>query len=258
MFGITQLRSRALFVFTNKLEKMKFVIAFFLSALSFSEVLAEGGWPDGQYCLPMPANQRCPIDWVKGYRYHDTQDFAAHNGYFNKRNGHVPHLSVFGRNLGWGFCCKVKTSYPIVQTSWPKGNYCIFRKGGVCPDGFDAGSIFWDDEDDNNQNSVNGTIPDGYYGRNTKVRFCCREDGTEPLTDLPSGETFMLMRRKGSCPSVAGYRRAYSGYLYWDTEHTRNVDEKLGVYPDGESKCGRGVTIEFCTYKTNHVMNRRL
>ena len=86
--------SRALFVFTNKLEKMKFVIAFFLSALSFSEVLAESGWPDGQYCLPMPANQRCPIDWVKGYRYHDTQDFPAHNGYFNKRNGHVPHLSV--------------------------------------------------------------------------------------------------------------------------------------------------------------------
>ena len=225
---------------------MKIIIAFLLFAFSFSETIATGSWPDGQYCLPMPSNQRCPVGWVQGSRHHDSEDYSG-AGHYNQRHGHVPHLTSFGRNLGWAFCCKVRN--PIVFKSWPKGSYCIFRKGGFCPRGFDQGSILWDDEDDNNSNSRSGTLPDGDYGRNTRIRFCCRNDGSGPLKGLPTGETFMLMRYKGWCPSVSGYRGPYTGFLDWDTEDTRNTDEKLGAHPDGVSKFGSGIKIEFCTYK---------
>ena len=31
--------------------------------------------------------------------------------------------------------------------SWPRGRYCISRKGGSCARGFTTGSVYWDDED---------------------------------------------------------------------------------------------------------------
>lgn len=230
---------------------MKIVITFTLFALSFGKAIAlhcGSNWPYGKYCLPMPANQGCPNNWVKGYRHHDSEDYSG-SGYHNVRNGHVPYLSSFGRNLGWGFCCKTANSHGGVSKSWPKGHYCIFRKGGHCPRGFGKGSIRWDDEDNNNKNSASGTLPDGDYGRNTKMYVCCRNDGSGPLQGLPPHDNFILMRYKGSCPSVSGHRGPYSGYLDWDTEDSRNIDEKLGVYPDGVTKFGSGIKIEFCTYK---------
>ena len=43
--------------------------------------------------------------------------------------------------------------------------------------GFREGEIFWDDEDDGNLNSVTGVLPDGVYNQDTKIKFCCRNDG---------------------------------------------------------------------------------
>jgi hypothetical protein len=40
--------------------------------------------------------------------------------------------------------------------------------------GFNSGFIYWDDEDHNNENSHGGTLPDGEFGRNTKIYYCCR------------------------------------------------------------------------------------
>ena len=226
---------------------MKIIVAFLLFAFSFSEtVIAHNIWPRGQYCLPMPPNQGCPFGWAKGTRFHDSEDYSG-SGHYNQRHGHYPHLTSFGRNLGWGFCCK--THNTLVQKSWPKGSYCIFRKGGSCPRSFDQGSIFWDDEDVDNGNTYSGSVPDGHYDRNTRIYFCCRNDGSGRLKNLPTVQTFMLMRYKGSCPSVSGYRGPYTGFLDWDTEDTRNVDEKLGAHPDGVTKFGSGIKIEFCTYK---------
>lgn len=92
-------------------------------------------WPRGQYCLPMPSNQRCPIGWDDGYRFQTTEGN-------NTVRGDVPYVATRGEDLGWGFCCKTRVRYSRGR-SWPRGSYCIFRKGGFCPRGFMEGMFYW-------------------------------------------------------------------------------------------------------------------
>ena len=42
--------------------------------------------------------------------------------------------------------------------------------------GFSSGFIYWDDEDISNGNSHGGALPDGDFGSNTKIYYCCRYD----------------------------------------------------------------------------------
>ena len=88
-------------------------------------------WPRGQYCLPMPSNQRCPLGWDDGYSFQTTEGN-------NSVQGAVPYVATRGQDLGWGFCCKTRVRYSS-RRFWPKGRYCIFRKGGFCPRGFMEG-----------------------------------------------------------------------------------------------------------------------
>lgn len=62
----------------------------------------------------------------------------------------------------------------ISEWGWPSGGYCILKKGD-CPSGFEPGYRFWDDEDNNNKNSYSGILPDGSYGGNTGIYFCCKD-----------------------------------------------------------------------------------
>lgn len=39
--------------------------------------------------------------------------------------------------------------------------------------GFDEGYIHWDDEN-SNSNSWNGILPNGTYGSDTEIYYCCR------------------------------------------------------------------------------------
>ena len=100
--------------------------------------VVEASWPDGTYCLPMPPNQKCPSGWQKGVRKHDTEDYQGSMHCHKKRQGWVPYNVDLCRNLGWGFCCKTR-NYPRTGKTWPRGAYCIFRKGGTCPKSFDSG-----------------------------------------------------------------------------------------------------------------------
>ena len=233
-----------------------------LLAASFLS-LSEASWPDGRYCLPMPPNKQCPSGWEAGYRRHDSDDSGKKRCY-NKRHGYAPHIFNYCQDLGWGFCCKTRSKYPP-KKFWPRGQYCIFRRGGSCPTGFDHGYIFWDDEDEDNNNGVSGSLPDGVYNRDTKIYFCCRNDGhyyyppfglqkcsthEETLPGLPKCWALMLMRYKGKCPRLSGYRGPHTGYLEWDTEDNRNRDEHVGVFPDGD-KSSR-IKIEFCSYTSYH------
>ena len=111
-------------------------VVFVASVFSLSE--ARVFWPDGKYCLPMPKNQQCPAGWSKGERYHDTEDFQGSSHCHKKKQGWVPYNFGLCRNLGWGFCCKTR-DYPRTGKTWPKGSYCIFRKGGHCPPHFLGG-----------------------------------------------------------------------------------------------------------------------
>ena len=217
-------------------------------------------WPDGRYCLPMPGSQICPTGWKKGYRTHDNEDDNHALNCYAKVHGWVPYNTKHCKDLGWGFCCKTRSDYPTRKT-WPKGSYCIFRYGGSCPTGFDEGYIRWDDEDSNNKNKKHGYLPDGVYGANTKIYFCCRHDPKDPLlhafgfyslTDLPKCSEIMLMRYKGICPRGEGYRGPHTGHLQWDTQNSDNRDHRGGVFPDGSTTFDTGIKIEFCSYTSSY------
>ena len=116
------------------------MITLFAMVSIFS--LGEASWPDGTYCLPMPSNQQCPYGWQKGERRHDTEDLNGSLYCDKKQHGWVPYHRDLCRDLGWGFCCKTQNNHPRTGKTWPRGSYCIFRKGGHCPTGFASGRDF--------------------------------------------------------------------------------------------------------------------
>ena len=107
-------------------------------------------------------------NWEQGYSYQDSENSANDNQW--SYDNHFPSV---GANVHNYFCMKTKAAG---YSEWPKGEYCIFAKDG-CPNGFSCGFIQWDDEDENNQNDYNGTLPDGIYDDDTLIRFACRCDG---------------------------------------------------------------------------------
>ena len=136
-----------------------------------------------------------------------------------------------------------------------------------------------------NANARSGVLPDGSYGRNTKIFFCCRNDPIRSslhqlvfsslhflkdvlkldddmikrikrkltcVKDLPKCPEIILMRYKGTCPKPPpNYQRALTGFLQWDTEDRNNADQRIGVFPDGAKTFGSGIKIEFCSYTSN-------
>ena len=195
-------------------------------------------WPGGTYALPQPS-WGCPGGWSRGWRYQDTE--KGHNyksgEIESKMRVHV------GRHIKFYYC--VKTSNTDNDVPWPKGSYCIAKKGS-CPTGFRAGSIYWDDENSHNENKRWGTLPDGRYDRNTLVEYCCRSDGNpqSPIA-LPTHKPFILYRYGGRCQKVEGMY--YSKlYIRWDDENHRNRDKCGGHHPD--ATCKRNQTLNFCYY----------
>lgn len=53
---------------------------------------------------------------------------------------------------------------------------------------------------------VAGNLPDGTYDRNTKIFFCCRNDGSasDPI-QLPNNTPFHLVKWGDACQSVSAY-----------------------------------------------------
>ncbi|XP_028406004.1 uncharacterized protein LOC114528541 [Dendronephthya gigantea] len=213
--------------------------------LIFTSTTTAAVWPEGQYCLPMPLNEQCPLGWERGYRVHSTEGNDTIRGEvpYVKRHAH--------RSLEWGFCCKTRVSYYRSNLKWPQGRYCVFRKGGFCPQEFIEGSIHWDDRDAQNTNRFVGTLPDGVYNQNTQIYFCCRIDGSRMLTGLPQCYSMILMRF-GTCPTVDGYLGPHKGYIDWNTEDLFNNDQSSQGYPDGFSRFKSGIKIEFCSYTSSY------
>merc|ERR1712198_744623 len=119
------------------------------------------------------------------------------------------------------FCMKTTSNVDDYTWTWPAGSYCIYKKGS-CPADFTSGYIYWDDEDDNNGNSYSGTRPDGSYGSNTKIEFCCREDGIiDNAIFLPTANSFYLLARFQHCRRVNGMT-AIDEYFRWDNENSNN------------------------------------
>ena len=207
-------------------------------------------WPKGKYGLVRPV-YGCPggsnSAFYHGERKHDTEDRNSNNYWSHT-------FSLWGykgkNNMKWGFCVKVSNGRNNINYQWPRGKYCILRSGNHCPTGFNHGEIYWDDEDRNNGNRHRGTMPDGVYNRNTRMFFCCRNDGSASTAIiLPTNKPFILMPTQHGrvCQAVFGMRVSRQ-FFRWDDEDSRNKDSKSGVYPldEGGSKNHK---LYFCVYK---------
>lgn len=206
-------------------------------------ISAEVQWPDGMYSLPQ-AVQGCPTGWSSGWRFQDNEN--RDNGNF-WRPSNLNSFMRFdtGRNYRTYYC--TKTSSGNSGFVWPRGSYCIARRGGSCPSGFNWGRIDWDDEDYTNDNSRQGRIPDGVYGRTTRINFCCRSDGNpkEGML-LPTNEAFVLYRFGGTCQRVLGMKYPVQLFVHFDDENGYNGNSCHGRHPDGP--CGSNHEIYFCYY----------
>ena len=100
-----------------------------------------------------------------------------------------------------------------------------------------SGYVHWDDENDNNDNSVNGTVPAGVYDQDTLIHFCCMTSGDVSVPiPLPSRSPFYLFPYTAQCQQVQGMR-ATQEWAMFDEE-----DSTMGGYTNGP-----------CPY--NHVVN---
>ena len=157
---------------------------------------------------------------------------------------------VLGHNYKTYYCTKTFDSSHGFD--WPRGKYCIARYGGSCPSRFFDGYIYWEDEDQGNTNSYQNPIPDGSYGRNTLIHYCCRSDGSgsdEVL--LPPTEEFILYRYDGVCQKVKGMNDPVQLKIRFDDEDSdpffnENVNSCSGNHPD--CYCGGNHEIYLCYY----------
>ncbi|XP_035826903.1 uncharacterized protein LOC101854104 [Aplysia californica] len=93
------------------------------------------------------------------------------------------------------------------NTAWPIGSYCIYRKGGECPDGFNQGFVQFADVSNSTHGSFNsGDLPDGTFtAHGTRLEFCCRDDGFLHMPiDLPSQNEFALFQKFMGCQEING------------------------------------------------------
>ena len=191
-------------------------------------------WPKGTYGLVRPVGG-CPKDsnseWKFGLRSHDTEDDNPNNKWSSTYDlaGWIQK-----NNMQWQFCIKVSNGQSDIDYPWPRGSYCILKKGD-CPDRFQEGFIFWDDEDDDNINIHGGTLPDGEYTDSTKIEFCCRRDGsTANQIILPTNKPFILLQATSLCQRVYGMQVSHQ-WIRWDNEDVDNIDQKSehAPYEDG-------------------------
>ena len=91
-------------------------------------------WPEGTYGLPMPKSgcpKRSNFPWHSGYRKHDTEDDDSNNKWSSPFDLAGPYNK---NNMYQKFCVKTKGTASDYNLPWPKGQYCILKKG-KCPEG---------------------------------------------------------------------------------------------------------------------------
>ena len=93
-------------------------------------------WPSGSYGLPKPSSGCPDNNWKEGFRYQDSENVENTN---LKSNG--SHLSgtVNQHGVRQEFCLHLDTHEERIP--WPRGKYCIYRKGRNCPVGLHEGMI---------------------------------------------------------------------------------------------------------------------
>ena len=200
-------------------------------------------WPDGPFALPEPW-EGCPVGGrYESFVYQDNDDTND-----NVENAVSPgyHILLYQDYdyTEFSFC-----NFNSVSGSgpWPNGSYCIVKLGTSCPSGFKEGYLFWDDENDNNDNRAGGNIPAGTFDSNTLIKYCCRSDGdiATPIS-LPNVEPYLLLRQSADgCQQVQGMSVS-SEWVFTDDENDCNLNQKSGSIPYVQGI--RDFRVYYCYY----------
>ncbi|KAL9961596.1 hypothetical protein ACROYT_G030565 [Oculina patagonica] len=204
-------------------------------------------WPLGTYGLPM-TKSGCPEGsfWHEGTRYHDTEDDDSNNYWSNP-------YDLAGRaaknNMEQKFCMKTKDKTSGYNLPWPKGRYCIFKKG-ECPEGLNNATVLWTDEMSDIENSFSGQIPDGSFNEPpfTAIEYCCRTDGyaTNEIF-LPTESPFVLLKSSHLCQKVKGMQ-VTSEYFRWDNDNMFGVISQVAGAVNAERSDAGDIKIHYCYY----------
>ena len=110
-----------------------------------------------------------------------------------------------------------------------------------------SGSVFWDDEDTGNTNSVNGTVPSGVYDQDTLIHFCCMTSGdaSAPIT-LPSHSPFYLFASRDRCQEVHGMHVSME-WFQWDNDND-GTGSRSGSYPYSTLYTDGDLRLQYCYY----------
>ncbi|XP_071798873.1 uncharacterized protein [Asterias amurensis] len=186
-------------------------------------------WPSGVYGLPKPTSG-CPTNsgviWETGSRLQDTENGGSSNAWSTG----IQLLGPYERNdMTQNFCMKTRDHTDEAEGDWPQGRYCVFKYGPSCPKMMTSGFIFWNDEDSNNHNDVQGIVPIGVYDQDTRIDYCCMTDGdvSQPIS-LPTQNPFYLFPYNSEqCQAVQGMN-ATQEYFFWDEEDIPTYENKTG------------------------------
>ncbi|KAL3882290.1 hypothetical protein ACJMK2_028652, partial [Sinanodonta woodiana] len=188
-------------------------------------------WPAGSFAFLKPI-QGCPVGFTSGLvkRYKDPKGYTSTISTDFHASGEYTVYAYVRED----FCVKDETfnGSQTNQAQWSPGSYCIHRKGGSCPLGFDAGAIMYDDAEARGPTTTSGTLPDGIYVNGTKYEFCCRNDGpsSSPI-ELPKSVPFtMYTGPTGSCQEVKGMRNLKERYQFYNTDNS-TFTSRTGSYP---------------------------
>ena len=113
--------------------------------------------------------------------------------------------------------------------------------------GFKYGWIKWDDENTQNHNKHGGSLPDGFYNRDTIIYFCCRNDGdAKTPIFLPVDKPFYLLKSSDECQQVAGMTVSEE-FFRWDDNDEHNKD-KVGGRTPTDTGGRRDHKLHYCYY----------
>lgn len=206
-------------------------------------------WLSGTFALPMPKGG-CSEGLSKGCVKQDTYNLVNPNLWSYGISSRL-NVDVNQNYIITCFCIKTEERLNSDEVIWPRGSYCIARKDYHCPQGFGEGFIKWDDKDINNKNAHKGVLPDGEYDSNTKIYFCCRNDGSsnKPV-QMPAEMSFVLYRYGRQCQKVAGMS-VQEDFIQWNDELAFNRDKNYGHYPDDDGG-KREHKLHYCHYGSHH------
>ena len=112
------------------------------------------------------------------------------------------------------------------------------------------GYIYWDDEDTSNANDKMGILPEGTYNGDTKIYFCCRDQGNwyDPIELPVSVPIFLLPYNSKNCQRVK-WAMSKQEYITFDTDNYQNRDHFQPRHVYVENTGNDLPTIYYCYYK---------